>query len=359
MCLAPGMLIAQQDLPTFRDTSDQAFDLSTYLLELNGVMVVPSVITEPAVGLGGAMGLVYFHSSFLEKSGTPSISGVAGGYTKNGTWAVGGFHAGFWKEDRIRYLGALFKTDVNVDFYGSGGLLEEPVSLNLDAWLFTQRFLFRVAESPLFLGTGYLLYQTENTFQLPITLPEFNGISLRSTLSEISVLAAIDTRDNLFSPVKGIYTEIKLSYSDKWLGGIDTYGRLSGTILGFVPLGRKISSGIRFDTRHALGGVPFWSRPSVYLRGVPAIKFQDKNCSVAEAEISYNLYRRWHLGVFSGMGFVYSDTLDPVQARSVFSMGTGFRYEIARRLGLRAGMDFARSKEDFAFYIVMGHAWAR
>jgi hypothetical protein len=32
---------------------------------------------------------------------------------------------------------------------------------------------------------------------------------------------------------------------------------------------------------------------------------------------------------------------------------------IARKLGTNAGMDFAMSNEDFAFYIVFGTAWLR
>jgi hypothetical protein len=32
---------------------------------------------------------------------------------------------------------------------------------------------------------------------------------------------------------------------------------------------------------------------------------------------------------------------------------------MARKLGMQAGMDFAFSNDDFAFYIVMGTAWLR
>jgi len=32
---------------------------------------------------------------------------------------------------------------------------------------------------------------------------------------------------------------------------------------------------------------------------------------------------------------------------------------MARKLGMNAGMDFAVSNEDFAFYIVLGTAWLR
>ncbi len=66
---------------------------------------MPTLITEPAVDYGIAMAALFFHSSYSEKKGPPSISGVMGGATLNGTWAAGIFHAGYWKNDQIRYHG--------------------------------------------------------------------------------------------------------------------------------------------------------------------------------------------------------------------------------------------------------------
>ena len=97
---------------------------------------MPTFITEPAVGYGVALSALYFHSSYSAKKGPPSISGIFGALTQNGTWAGGILHAGFWKNDHIRYLGALARTYVNLGFYGSGnlGLTDiESVNLNLDA----------------------------------------------------------------------------------------------------------------------------------------------------------------------------------------------------------------------------------
>ena len=38
--------------------------------------------------------------------------------------------------------------------------------------------------------------------------------------------------------------------------------------------------------------------------------------------------------------------------------GIGFRYELARKYGLWAGLDFATNEEnDFSFYITVGSAW--
>lgn len=50
----------------------------------------------------------------------PSVSVLAGGYTENDSWFVGGGHMGSWKEDSIRYQGIIGMADLNLKFYGVG-----------------------------------------------------------------------------------------------------------------------------------------------------------------------------------------------------------------------------------------------
>jgi hypothetical protein len=80
---------------------------------------------------------------------------------------------------------------------------------------------------------------------------------------------------------------------------------------------------------------------------------------VMEAEADWNLYKRWSLVGFTGIGNAFEsfDTFD--EGKSVSSVGTGFRYLLARKFGAKVGMDFAKSTDDFAFYIVFGCSWLR
>ena len=47
---------------SFRDPEDNAFDMSSFLLEHRGLLPVPVIITEPAIGYGGGAALLYFHN---------------------------------------------------------------------------------------------------------------------------------------------------------------------------------------------------------------------------------------------------------------------------------------------------------
>jgi len=42
---------------------------------------------------------------------------------------------------------------------------------------------------------------------------------------------------------------------------------------------------------------------------------------------------------------------------TAWNAGSGFRYLIARLLGLKMGVDVARGPEDWAFYVVVGSSW--
>lgn len=349
-------------ISSFRDSLDKALDLSDWLINKKGILLVPSLITEPAVGYGATLAGVFFHSSYTEKNGPPSMTGVFGALTQNGTWGAGVFHVGYWKQDRIRYMGAVARLYANLGFYGSGNN-ELPgdgsVNLNLDSWLLLQQIKFRLGNTNLFLGGRYLLFNTINTFEVPLDLPEFSGNEFSSTLSEVSLKFELDTRNNVFTPTKGLLLGLTGTYSDTWMGGDALYGRINSTLIGYIPAGKKVLLGVRHESTYSLGAVPFYARPIIFMRGAPVMKYQNKNIMVMEAEIDWNIFRRWCLTGFTGMGNAFESFSKLKEGKSVSTVGTGFRYLIVRKLGMNMGMDFAMSQDDFAFYIVFGTAWLR
>jgi hypothetical protein len=349
-------------LTAFHDSTDGALDISDWLLNKKGILIIPTIITEPAVGYGIGGAAVFFHSSYTARKGPPSMSGVLGGVTQNGTWAAGVFHAGFWKRDRIRYMGALVKLYANVDFYAPGNLdlfSDVPVNLNLDSWFLLQQIKFRIAGSDFFAGGRYMLLKTQNTFEIPLDIPEYTAQEFHSTLSEVSLKLEYDSRNNIFTPTKGVLVGLSGTYSDTWLGGEDLYGRIGLVLIGYFPASNRVSVGIRHESNYTLGNEPFWARPIVNLRGAPLMKYQNVNTTLMEAEVSWNVYKRWYLAGFTGIGNAFSSFAEFENGKSVTTLGTGFRYLLARKLGAHMGMDFAMSNDDFAFYIIFGTAWLK
>jgi hypothetical protein len=363
LCFSPFVLKSQdKGLAMFRDSLDNAIDISLWLLNKKGLLIIPSVITEPAVGFGVAGAAVYFHRSYSQKSGPPDMSGVLGAKTENGTWAAGAFHLGFWNHDRIRYMGAVARMSANMAFYGSGtipGTEDKSMMLNLDGWLVVQQAKMRISQSDFFLGGRYFYFSTVNTFDAPVDWEEFQGKEFESTLSELSAVLNFDSRNNIFTPNKGFFAQVLTTGSRTWLGADTDYERLGTTLVGYVPGSQKLTLGVRQETMFTFGDVPFYARPIINMRGVPIAKYQNNNIWLMEMELNWNLYKRWSLVGFTGMGNAFKDFDSYSDGKSVSTLGTGFRYLIARKLGAQMGIDVAKSNDDFGVYIVFGCAWLR
>jgi hypothetical protein len=93
------------------------------------------------------------------------------------------------------------------------------------------------------------------------------------------------------------------------------------------------------------------------MRGLAAARYQDEHTALGEIELRWNVTPRWALVGFAGAGRAWGTTESFDEADTIVSRGAGFRYLIARLLGVYMGMDFAWGPDDFAFYIQVGNAW--
>jgi hypothetical protein len=351
---------------SLRDPEDRALDLSAFLLERNGVMPVVIPVTEPAVGYGGGAAILYFHKRKKKYDSyvPPNVSGVVGLATENKTWAAGAFHSHIFGENRVRTLTAVLKGNIRYKYYGDNSVILEnnPVGINLDTWLIYQKAQFRIGQTNLYIGASYTYLNSEVSFDTIPNRPIINFIIKRlksnSTISAIKPAITYDNRNNTFTPTKGIKTEIGFNYSAQWLGSDYNYGTLNTDFFGYLPISPKFNSKYRFQGSFLFGDAPFYAYPFINLRGVPAMRYQNDATLLVETEWSYNLYRRWWLSVFSGTGKAFKDIDDFSSQQWVYNIGTGFRYNIARKLGVDMGADFAWGNgKDFAFYIVFGTSW--
>ncbi len=351
---------------SFRDPVDNAFDMSSFLLEHHGLLPVPTIITEPALGYGGGGALVYFHTRKKQYDTyvAPDLSGILGMGTENGTWGVGAFHMHTFGEDRVRTLALVVKPDISYKYYGNNSaiLSKYPVTVNLDSWYIMMRAKVRVATTKFFVGATYSYFRSDITLD---TIPRntivndlikrLNVNSVRSTLEPTIVY---DNRDNVFTPTRGINAELSLSYSAEWLGSDDNYKVFNTNFYAYQPVSEKLFSGFRFQGSYLLGDAPFYAYPYINLRGIPLMRYQSDNTVVAETEWRYNVYKRLSVLAFTGAGKAFPTASEFNDADWAYTIGTGFRYQIARLLGIHMGTDFAWGNgEDFAFYVVFGSSW--
>ena len=63
------------------------------------------------------------------------------------------------------------------------------------------------------------------------------------------------------------------------------------------------------------------------------------------------------IAVFAGAGKATTVEAFNTEDDTVVAGGAGFRYRIARKLGMQVGIDVARGPEETAFYLTFGSAW--
>lgn len=89
------------------------------------------------------------------------------------------------------------------------------------------------------------------------------------------------------------------------------------------------------------------------------MRFQDDQIASTEAQARWQFSGRWSVVGFGGAGATRT-TRGPFDVKqSVGSGGAGFRYDLARKFGLHAGMDVAHSPGTTAVYFQVGNAWFR
>ena len=349
----------------FRDPEDGQFDLSAFLATPRRFLPVPLVVTEPAVGYGGGLAAMFVRprkDAGSDGYARPNMSIVGGIATENGTWAGFAGDSSHWFDERVQTLAAVAASNLNLDFYGLGNSsesLDEPVRYTLDFQLALLQGSWKLKpKSPWSVGLRYIYSQVEPKLRDD---PQFPGLIDSDTI-EISAPAGVleyDSRNNLFTPTRGIFAETVYLASREELGATDDFERFTQVVMGWVPLSDQWTLGARADYQHASEGTPFFLRPYIKLRGVEAMRYQGDDMASVEVEARWQMRDRWSLVGAAGYGSAQTDRAVYSATRDIVSGAIGFRYKLASKFGMHAGLDVGYSEDTTAVYLQVGNAWFR
>ena len=341
------------------DPEDGCLDISQFLADPMGFVPVVVPITEPTVGVGAALALVFISDNEKTSGGLgvkPNITAVGGFGTENGTEGYFGMHSGHWLDGKLDTLLLVADARANLDFYGSLG---QGLRYTLDTQILKLEVLSRLGNSRSMLGLGYIYGEIDSHFKSGNLPPEISFGNGSSTLGGISVIYNYDSRDNIFTPNKGLMGEVMATFHDPSLGASSSYQKVDVNTFYFHPVTQTLVFGVRATAQMSFGDVPFYQRPYVQLRGVPVMRYQGEHVAFAEAELRWKVMSRVSLIGFAGAGITSTNVNDVSWQNDVFAGGVGIRYELARKQGLHMGVDVAFSDEDTAVYIIFGSAWMR
>jgi hypothetical protein len=340
---------------------------------------IPIPLTEPAFGYGLGVAVAYFHPTKKEREtlGTPNVhsldsttagrsgqktpptvTGVAGGYTNQDTWAVAFAHANNWRNDTIRYVGGLAYADVKSSYY----ILNQPFDFTVKGGALYQDVRFRLGESRWFLGGKLRFMDTEAKFNNDLDKIGTIGLDdIQSRDMGVAGEATYDSRDNVFTPNSGQLLQFDVWRFDEALTGDFNYWRGGVKLLSFHQLHKKFVMGLRLEMESVDGRAPFYAYPYVKLRGIPALRYQGKRAGSIEVEGRWNILPRWAILGFFGSGAAkigsFSDSDLSIVRDDLFAGGVGGRYFMMQDHGLWLGVDLAHGPEDLYVYITVGQAW--
>src|SRR4030095_13674179 len=138
--------------------------------------------------------------------------------------------------------------------------------------------------------------------------PLFPGLvdRIRTKVSAPTAILEYDSRDNIFTPTRGIYAASGYLASRESLGRSVDFERFDQVLMGWHPLRRDVTLGARGDYGWSSDGTPFFLRPYIMLRGVPAMRYQGDQAASFEIEARWQFYGRWSVVAFGGAGTTWS-----------------------------------------------------
>ncbi len=356
---------------SMKDSLDHAFDMSDYMIYSNGLLVVPVPITEPSLGgIGGALVPVFLkkrdpiidtvNGKVRVRRINPDMTGALGMYTANNSWLLGGFRFGTFAKPGITYRVMAAYGDLNLTFYHTFPRLgEQSFNFNFKTVPIYVQTLKQFNNPNWSAGIQYLFLDTKISLAAD-SLPSFvSKKEVKSTVSQLGGVIQYDGRDNIFTPNKGVRAEADFFWSGSAIGSDYNSWRINYSAIGYTPITPKFIGGLRIEGQQSLGKPPFYMLPFIDLRGVPSARYQGNATLLSEVETRWDFYRRWSAVFYGGTGLAYDNWSNMFENPLVYSYGTGFRYLIARKFGLRMGADVAHGPEKFAYYIVFGSSWFR
>jgi hypothetical protein len=356
------------------DSLDLKLDMSNTLIYKRGFIPMFMPITEPAVGLGAVVAPMFMSipkgGIELMRKGVfvlPNIYSAFAGATTNGTWLAGGMYMGNWKLGKYRYLGIFGFARPLWKYYGSGSYnipTESYLDMTTSSIVFVQKMQFRFRHSKSFLGLMYRLAALENSTDFNLTrLDTLLTAQFNSKTGGLGAVYTYDGLDNLLSPRKGQFVNLNLTlYNKYFLSDFDFVG-WDVKVLQYFKIS-DLSLGIKLQQTGVSEDAPFYNLPFISNRGVAVMRYQGNQVFMTEFQANYLIgpakagIKRWDLVTFFGTG-QRGDYFDEMfKSEVIWSEGAGFRYLIARKLGLQVGMDVAHSPGQWAAYVVFGNSWS-
>lgn len=328
-------------------------DVQTFLF-------VPYPVTEPAVGTGLLAGPVWMREGPPEADAParPQAFGAGVLWTDGGSRGLVGFDRRAWGGGRWWTTAVALDAELALRYGGLDPGQDQDLGFTLDLSGLSVEGEVRLAGRPDRVGLRLFAGQADLAFDDALP-PEFDPSWTRRRVNGFAVSYIRDLRDDTYSPTRGTHLQGSATVYASWLGASFDAQALG---LRWTRYGKGLAGGVLglrvvLDASH--GDAPFYLRPYVSLRGVPALRYAGEQAASLELEQRWPLGERWELLAFGGAGSAHSERAAGPGSASVTTGGMGFRFKARKYFGLTFGVDLAHGPDGLVTYLQIGNAWAR
>ena len=190
-----------------------------------------------------------------------------------------------------------------------------------------------------YVGTRAAYLGAEVTFnftELTEFIPEF---TVATDLVTLTLGLTFDDRDDNYYPSSGRFFDVWLGRNDSRWGSDAEYSRATLNYSQYLPVSSNHIIALSLNASEVDGDTPFFLKPSLNMRGFVTTKYQDEAAASTHIEWRYKFSTRW-------------GSMVSYEAGSVGSSLSNLKIQKDNNLNL--GMDVGVSKDDSAFYIVIG-----
>jgi hypothetical protein len=332
-------------------------------------VVAPLPISSPALGTGIIPVLGYiFPLRKDDQISPPSVVGMAGIVTNNGSSGFGAYADLYMKEKTYRITAAYVRGNFNYDLYGIGlaaGNAGHKLPLEQSGQVFRSEVLRRVAWD-FFLGLRFwtgsskiVIRSASSTESGPEPPPD---IGFDTTLRAIGVRLNRETTPNRFYPTSGTLLDFTSDLFSQALGSKYTFQAYRFTFNKYGSVSKNQVLAYNLFVCGTGGQPPFYGN-CIYganneLRGYTAGRYLDRYMFATQLEYRLSLPKRLGLVGFGGVGEVVPGGSQVLRINSFLPAGGGglrFQLSKAYRVNLRA--DFARGKDTWTWSMGVGEAF--
>ena len=329
-------------------------------------LILPLLFFLPETSLGfGVTGVTTFKKSSHSETTRPSQILYSAVYTLKNQLLFFVPYEFYGNDNNFRIKGELGYYRFFYNYFGLGPstLREDNDNYNV----IFPRVEFNYAQKlfkNIYAGAGFNF----DHFDLSIINPEGRLAQdkpegyLGGTKANLTGVVFLDFRDNLFSPSKGYYIEVKGQVSLPDFISDFKYQKIEADLRYYKGLRNKMVIASQIYFGHASSAAPFFDLPysstPMRGRGFDDRRFISHTLLNFQSELRFPIYNKWSGAAFLSLTDIPEErSLDLFQESPKVSYGLGFRYELDSNNKTRLRLDIASTSESLNIYFTVNEAF--